>query len=1057
MRIKQESSPARSPGSTRSMDANDQPRESSLLIDLSQDDSSDERENNNNDSMMIDLSNDDHGKSDETTTIDLTQDEEDPPQNPLLRNNLENSPSNYSVEDGVMTIDLTQDDDDENDSSPSYERKVSLTEEESSTSNPLIKDEPPASPARNLFSMVTTHSTPRSSPTRNVTTSNTLSQSSIPPEMDNIFQTVTKESPLSPKRKTEVDANSPRSVENDQNSLESKMKPPPFSPLIAKLSDNPEADSSTSIDFPLPVRGSLCRVLCKTDGSFFSNLRKEIKDDAGPEKGWYPGQVEKVTWKQAGTFAEIKVRFFDETDVTVDYHHPPTKTSTMTDASDFQVLLGLPENPLAFRTAWSDSVCYTRDPSTASVGDLVQAWYQNNEGQKWFSGRIVHIRSTKKGAVCDIVYEDGDFESGVPLESKYVHLLEKGREQPEWLIGLPFSRGRGRKKLTGVVSDAESRGPIKITYKGKGGSTTETRAYTAVVHTVMMMAVQQVQKGRQYIFPDLEETSKSEESDCVESTEARSTAVQPPSEATSMENVEPMPNATPASMPLLPKADPVNTAEESGKPKRGKKRPPRARKQPEALPAVDEGEALEDEIASTMPRKTRPVRARKQRVALSLEDEEDSDSAYSSDEDFEDSASKPKKRAKSTVKKEKAASSGKENNETKLTTKRTAQRATAKPKGRSSSALSSKGDDEKVKPKRRGKNKIPSTDESCTISKKARFASIQWYEADDIQGADLQDGSSKPRKELPPALGKVLCKGLHSCDTHLAADMLTFVTTNHNLEPNSDVIRSLVELFLQGPMFGKANFPDCQRMEIAQNFMCSATTHNPQLLGRFVETAGPAFWSRCLESLESMHYAVDGDESRATTFAVDRIAQSVHLKACCADFFLKLLDHQMNVSWGKSEALDRDTILSQLMIADMASHRRGTKEAFEGFVKQWISHWDILGKYNASLSDVYPDQSEISRNSLHFLQEQSHALLKTLAAIVSRISWLHKVAEEESDSAVAYSLSNLISRNSTFDGEDAKLRLVLALDNRIVPEMRICLAEKLGVGERFDMLFSLLA
>jgi len=81
-----------------------------------------------------------------------------------------------------------------------------------------------------------------------------------------------------------------------------------------------------------------------------------------------------------------------------------------------------------------DFVC-NANPLRLSVSDLVFCFYQNGSSKKgWFRGRIASVDN--KMICCDILYDDGEYETNIPIGKRKIWLVEYGYENPYWLDGV---------------------------------------------------------------------------------------------------------------------------------------------------------------------------------------------------------------------------------------------------------------------------------------------------------------------------------------------------------------------------------------------------------------------------------------------------------------------------------------------------------------------------------------------------------------------------------------------------------------------------------------------
>ena len=932
---------------------------------------------------------------------------------------------------------------------------------------------------------------------------------------------------------------------------------------------------------PRPERGSLCRIFCKT--SNFLSTKRQSKASK-QEAEWFPAKVEKITWNKAKDKAKILARFFDQSFTTVDYQHaqsPPSPKAAKNE--DFEMLVPNEGSSSAFRTIWSSEMFYQRDPTKLEVGDRVQALFQNGQGgtsEAWYTGRVVHVRTDSSGGpVCDILYDDGEYETGVPISSKFVHILEEGWQCPNWLLELPFERkpGRTRRRETGWINTVAPKGPVKVAFTNPDTKQTclESKAYSTVVHALLESAVHDVpaekrhtwfvrQHSSDVLVTETEEandhakkTHRSKLSDkdvggrgsiheshtstrtqtnrvnLAEAHKLRDEVDDGTEQATRSEQHE----------PRRPKIDAAQIDEYISKVFFRYRAGGNGEKCLKALKAyignaVDHPEEQKFKTINTDNKafkdKIKPcVGAEQLLMAVGFQRSEGSRGklVLSDDANYELlSSAKTKldtvqlakplgtlgeivavkrgRRGRGAVLGE---SNGKENGTVAASAKQAvvslkedvsgfvqhvpgvdsvtchdSRKATNpsmrrppkcssnKPEPRNATAT--KTGDVTTTTKTRGKMKTKVAEHVYeTVTEEARENSSAVYAKELIVPRRHQvSESTTEMKELAPALSKAIEKCLHSCDTHLGGELLSFMAIQHNRDPSWEICQSLVKLLLRGPLSGNTAFPDCQRMERAEECIRLCLARNAKLHERFLDVAGPSFWSDCIESIVAKHYVVEGDEDRMTTYAIDRVAQSVHVKACCAGFFLRMLEYQLGdfVCGGGDMNVDHEMLMQRSLVKDIVGHRRGPKEALERCVKALASQWVLLGHFvNGEPDGLIRSGSEVSDDSLHFLQEQISRLLKLLGKITSYIAWLYNIVEKESPTTLAHLFYNMAS--NLIDGTDfdpspflkqnnskdnhwsgVRLRLILGLDKRIIPEVRPILADLMNVGMAFNIIFA---
>ena len=95
-------------------------------------------------------------------------------------------------------------------------------------------------------------------------------------------------------------------------------------------------------------------------------------------------------------------------------------------------------------------------PDNFGVGDIVDGHFQNgaNHGAdgKWFRGRI---SSVGDGSLCDILYNDGEVESGIPTNQGKVRLIRPFAGDHASLVGKATLLDGGRSATIAAVDDGD--------------------------------------------------------------------------------------------------------------------------------------------------------------------------------------------------------------------------------------------------------------------------------------------------------------------------------------------------------------------------------------------------------------------------------------------------------------------------------------------------------------------------------------------------------------------------------------------------------------------------
>jgi hypothetical protein len=228
-----------------------------------------------------------------------------------------------------------------------------------------------------------------------------------------------------------------------------------------------------------PVIGARCATYFKQTRDFFGDGRQA--------HGWYPATIERVNG------SKITARFDDN-----------TKEENLS-VSEIR-LLRQEGNKLYWKNDnGQDEVFCENRPEQLSPGDLVMAFYQCGGDDAWYRGRVAVTGRTEDGTkVCDVAYDDGDYEMDIPYGAEYsnIMVLQRGSNHREWLTGLtinyPF-----KKYKTGVVLSALPKEAVRIQYKGKNGNESFERIvpYLRVATIALANVKNGVADGRKFRWP----------------------------------------------------------------------------------------------------------------------------------------------------------------------------------------------------------------------------------------------------------------------------------------------------------------------------------------------------------------------------------------------------------------------------------------------------------------------------------------------------------------------------------------------------------------------------
>jgi hypothetical protein len=233
---------------------------------------------------------------------------------------------------------------------------------------------------------------------------------------------------------------------------------------------------------------------------------------------------------------------------------------------------------------------------------------------------------------------------------------------------------------------------------------------------------------------------------------------------------------------------------------------------------------------------------------------------------------------------------------------------------------------------------------------------------------------------------------------------------------------------------------------------------------------GISFAETFLEQVMGDYYTAEGDESRGTKHSVGRNFQSLHAKACFAEIFVALVQHQLKPCVVAESEGKQANYHSLPIVRDILAARRGAKDAFEKSVKAYTQLWMRFGPFMlTNVSDAMQDGEDVSKELLGSVQQQMIHLTGFMGAVISYTAWLYSIEANENADALADITSNVVLREieeTTFDVQlllgdmtkdtfltKMKIRFIIALKKEVTPQFRPKLAERLGVAGTYNLIY----
>ena len=808
-----------------------------------------------------------------------------------------------------------------------------------------------------------------------------------------------------------------------------------------------------------PAAGGRCRVRFDQGCDFLGR-----RDDP-LAAGWYPATIVKVTAKtKQGALVlsysiKLTTQFDDRTAGT--YEYPSDRLQLLYSGTEDDD----DDHAPVMYTEQGD-IFYWERPDSLNVGDLVFGYYQKGWAKDaWFRGRVAHVATLDRTAppdsssvpasaaattknssssiskCCTIAYDDGEYEMQIPYGRRLdnVKLIQKGFKHPTWMEGLTVEMASKKHKISsGVIRTTAANQPVTLEYKGPDGVFTEKRPYKAVAIKLFQSRKPAPENCLQWPTgnignDDKNESGRKRKITALETKKATTKKAPPKSCAKQESDSEALIKPTvvkrnrKSQRVTVKKSEPeaLETTtedsdwEDSVEPLSTRKRTRRTRKA--AAKESDEPVEPMDAPLSPKARKTRP-----RRVVAKLQSPEPSEDLPAS-EIRDDHSSPPKK-------------------------KRATRKAPAK--------------------------KAPPKERKAPASRKTRKYEgvIPVDESDFDSDTDSDEiheiGDASRITELDFSSCNVYGNALNSADTHLGAQLLTFAASFHNQVPNEQLSCALMDLMTYGPKSQGVTFPDSRRMDLAADYLWLLLSKPgyPDKLTGFLKAS---YWEDCLDQMTSPVYAADGDAIRTSSFAIQRLGQSLHVKVSCAHLFLQLLSRQLKSYTGKNKAeVDIGKLCSLPIVKDLLAHRRGAKEPLEKALKSYTQLWIHYGHFIlCDFPDFESEEHKPSNTQVNFVREQATRLLELMGKTCSYLAWLYGVAAHEDANGLAHMMSNVVSREigeTTFDPtpflkadgfspEDhwqrVKLQFLLNLDKRSVPQVRPALAGLFDVAKKYNDIF----
>jgi hypothetical protein len=266
------------------------------------------------------------------------------------------------------------------------------------------------------------------------------------------------------------------------------------------------------------------------------------------------------------------------------------------------------------------------------------------------------------------------------------------------------------------------------------------------------------------------------------------------------------------------------------------------------------------------------------------------------------------------------------------------------------------------------------------------------------------------------------------------------LNTCHNLIPNYEVNRKLLNLIMFGPKCGKTFYPDCHKLEETLHQLLFHMTSLPtsqQTNDELITILGKDSATMFVTQMQASYYMVDGDEGRTTSQALNRVGQSIHAKVCLATIYSTLLQNVIkpflfngSTTYRISEPFNYDnekTSLAdnKLVRSILQFPSRGSQGVLDNIVTIAAS---FLFEFRQFL---LPNENEVVtidngtdiNEAISFVVAQSLRYTALMGTITSYVARLYANAANESVDSLADLIKNITFR--VWDELEGKIRLTL--------------------------------
>ena len=236
--------------------------------------------------------------------------------------------------------------------------------------------------------------------------------------------------------------------------------------------------------------------------------------------------------------------------------------------------------------------------------------------------------------------------------------------------------------------------------------------------------------------------------------------------------------------------------------------------------------------------------------------------------------------------------------------------------------------------------------------------------------------------------------------------------------PNDELWKTELNLNCLGPISDGTYFPDPIKMGLTLNYLKEVLSKPGmhEACSNYIDRAfknnhnGVSYADTFLNQMMGEYYTAEGDEMLGTKDALDRIHHSLHAKACFAEVFGVLLQHQLKTCIDAKREGKEAKYHTLPIVQDILIPNCGAQDALKKAVEAFAQLWTRFGPFVlCDISAIMQDGDDVSKESLHSVQHEVNRLSDHIGAVVNCLVILNsKQAYEDAFSLVKFIKSILL-------------------------------------------------